>query len=153
MLALSKIFGGEQLSDSPHDSNLTHHDVRHGDVLIFATDGVWDNLGLTDLLQIMSRQMLGFQAWSAGANGTAVTERLNSLTLEGGIARGAAEDTLQTSLAVSVVGEAKQASQDTKRNGPFAREVHKFYPHEDYHGGKIDDICVVVAVVVDTEKR
>ena len=98
--------------------------------------------------------MLGFQAWSSttGENGIVVTERLDELTREGGIARGSVENSLQTVLAVNIVGEAKQASQNTRRDGPFAKEVHKFYPHEDYHGGKVDDICVVVAVVVDVSK-
>ena len=153
VLALSKVFGGEQLSDSPRDSNFTDHQVRHGDILVFATDGVWDNLSTVDLLKIVSRQMLGFQAWSTSNNGTAVSERLNDLTTFGGIAKGANEDSLQTLLAVNIVGEAKQASLNTRRDGPFAKEVHKFYPHEDYHGGKVDDICVVVAIVVDSSKH
>ena len=153
ILALSKMFGGEQLHDLPRDSNLTHHQVRHGDVLVFATDGVWDNLSTIDLLRIVSRQMLGFEAWSTGDNGTIVTNRLNKLTIEGGISKGGAENNLQALLAVNIVGEAKQASEDTRRDGPFAKEVQKFYPQENFHGGKIDDICVIVAVVVDTSKH
>lgn len=153
ILALSKIFGGKQLSDSPKDSNFTDHQVRHGDVLIFATDGVWDNLSTRDLLQIVSRQMLGFQAWSTGDNGTTVTEKLGALTEEGGIAKSGAENNLQTLLAVNVVGEAKRASENYKRDGPFAKEVQKHYPRENFHGGKVDDICVVVAVVVDKAKK
>ena len=153
ILARSKMFGGEQLHDLPQDSNVTDHDVRHGDVLVFATDGVWDNLSTLDLLKIMSRQMLGFQAWSTGDNGTIVTDRLHDLTTENGIAKAGRDNNLQTVLAVNIVGEAKQASQDTKRDGPFAKEVHKSYPRENFHGGKVDDICVVVAVVVDTLKH
>ncbi len=42
---------------------------------------------------------------------------------------------------------ARAASINTSRDGPFAKEVKKYYPHETWHGGKIDDICVVVAVV------
>jgi protein phosphatase PTC7 len=42
---------------------------------------------------------------------------------------------------------AKQASVNTKRDGPFAKEVKKYYPHEGWHGGKVDDICVVIAIV------
>jgi len=153
VLALSKIFGGKQLSDSPRDSNLSDHRVRHGDVLVFATDGVWDNLSTIDLLKTVSRQMIGFHAWSTGNNGTTVTKLINNLTEPGGIARAGLENSLQTLVAASIVAEAKQASHDTKRDGPFAKEVHKFYPHEDYHGGKVDDICAVVAIVVDTKKH
>ena len=37
---------------------------------------------------------------------------------------------------------------NTKVDGPFAREVQRRFPNESYRGGKIDDICVLVAVVV-----
>ena len=169
ILALSKIFGGEQLSDSPKDSNFTDHQVRHGDVLVFATDGVWDNLSTRELLQIVSRHMTGFKAWKTqGEKGTRATKELDHLTLEGGIVknhsdnakqtlmgliRGGAETTLQTLLAMNTVGEAKAVSMNPTRDGPFAREVQKHYPHEDFHGGKVDDICVVVAVVVEVGKE
>lgn len=153
MLALSRLFGGEQLHDSPRDSNYSDHQVRHGDVLILATDGVWDNLSSLELLKIVSRQMLGFQAWITGDNGTTVTDRLANLTTKSGIPKKTHEDTLQSLLAVNVVAEAKRASENTRRDGPFAKEVKKHYPHDNYHGGKVDDICVVVAVVVDTQGR
>lgn len=153
MLAMSRMFGGETLHDSPRDSNYSDHQVRHGDILIFATDGVWDNLSSLDLLKIVSRQMLGFQAWATGDNGTIVTNNLAQLTEPGGVAKKGRENSLQTLLAVNVVGEAKRASEDTRRDGPFAKEVKKYYPHERYHGGKVDDICVVVAVVVETQKK
>lgn len=147
ILALSRLFGGKQLSDSPEDSNGTNHEVRHGDVLMFATDGVWDNLSTRELLKIVSRQMTGFHAWKTGEKGTTVSENIHDLTQDGGIPK-QYENTLQTLLAVNVVGEAKAASMNSKRDGPFAREVQKFYPHEDFHGGKVDDICVVIAIVV-----
>ncbi len=150
ILALSRLFGGKQLNDSPKDSNDTSHELRHGDVLIFATDGVWDNLSTRELLKTVSRQMTRFDAWKTGEKGTTVSERIQDLTQAGGIPQ-QYEDTLQTLLAVKVVGEAKTASMNTQRDGPFAKEVQKFYPHEDYHGGKVDDICVIVAIVVQNE--
>ena len=150
ILALSRLFGGKQLSDSPKDSNDTSHELRHGDVLIFATDGVWDNLSTRELLKIVSRQMIRFDAWNTDEKGTTVSERIQNLIQTGGIPQ-QYENTLQTLLAVKVVGEAKAASMNTQRDGPFAKEVQKLYPHENYHGGKVDDICVIVAIVVQNE--
>lgn len=135
------------MSDYPRDASATRHQLRHGDVLVFATDGVWDNLSSTDVLQLVSRHMISFRAWGVGDKGIAVSDAIRSLTLRGGIPK-EHEDNLQTLLAISITGEAKMASMDSRRDGPFAKEIQKFYPHEDYHGGKIDDICVVVAVVV-----
>ena len=150
ILARSKIFGGGPLSDYPHDASVTNHEVCHGDVLIFATDGVWDNLNSTDLLKLVSRYMTGFNAWKASKEGMTVSDQLEQLTVPGGIPK-EHENTLQALLAVAITGEAKMASQNSKLDGPFAREVHKFYPQEDYHGGKVDDICVVVAVIVQEQ--
>ncbi|KAL9130792.1 MAG: hypothetical protein Q9217_001095 [Psora testacea] len=150
VLALSRAFGGGPLSDLPKDASVTTHQVRHGDILIFATDGVWDNLSPVDLLRIVSRQMTGYQAWVNGDKGTEVSGKIYELTKEGGIAKHV-ENSLQTTMAVNIVGEAKAASVDIRRDGPFAREVQKHYPHEEWHGGKVDDICAVVAVVVQTE--
>ncbi|KAL9101686.1 MAG: hypothetical protein Q9163_003090 [Psora crenata] len=151
VLALSRLFGGGPLSDLPKDASGTTHQVRHGDILVFATDGVWDNLSPVDLLRLVSRQMAGLQAWVNGDNGTEVSDKIHELTREGGVAKGV-ENSLQTVIAANIVGEAKAASVNMRRNGPFAREVQKHYPHEDWHGGKVDDICAVVAVVVQTKR-
>ena len=43
---------------------------------------------------------------------------------------------------------AKIAGLDTRRDGPFAKEVHKYFPNEEYHGGKPDDIAVIVALAI-----
>ncbi|KAL9002549.1 MAG: hypothetical protein Q9188_004528 [Gyalolechia gomerana] len=148
ILARSRIFGSVPLRDYPRDASVTRHEVRHGDVLIFATDGLWDNIGSSELLRVVERYMTRFGAWRAGAKGTTVGTELDALTIEGGIPL-QKENSLQQLLAVAITGEAKAVSQDPHRDSPFAKEVQKFYPHEDFHGGKADDICVVVAIAVE----
>lgn len=150
ILARSRIFGSMPLRDYPRDASVTNHEVRHGDVLIFATDGLWDNIGSSELLKIVERYMTQFGAWRAGSHGTTVGKDLDALTREEGIPL-QKENSLQKLLAVAITGEAKAASQNQRRDGPFAKEVQKFYPHEDFHGGKVDDICVVVAIAVEGE--
>ena len=152
ILARSIAFGSYPFSDLPGDSSITNHTVKHGDVLVFATDGVWDNLSSTDILRLVSRYMTGFNGWEGGEDGYKASDELEWLTTEGGIPK-EHENTLQALLAVTITGEAKMASLNTKVDGPFAREVQKFYPGEDFHGGKADDICVVVAVVVGNNGR
>ncbi|KAI4155254.1 MAG: hypothetical protein LQ340_001107, partial [Diploschistes diacapsis] len=51
MLAQSRAFGGDMLHDMPGDATVSHHDVRHGDVFVFGSDGVWDNLSPADVLR------------------------------------------------------------------------------------------------------
>lgn len=142
---MSRALGRNPLHDCPKDASITNHEVRHGDVLVFATDGVWDNLSSVDLLKIVSRQMQALQAWVRGEKGVGVGDALSSLT-KNSVIEGLGP--LQTVLAMAITAEAKSASMNTKVDGPFAREVHRRFPSESYRGGKIDDICVLVAVVV-----
>ena len=148
---MSKAFGGSPLSDMPSAADVSTHSVRHGDVLVFATDGVWDNLSPVDLLKIVSKQMMSRGAWAHRDGKSEVGAVLAELTSNADLQQSeeTAKSRLQADLAVAIVGEAKTASLDQRRDGPFAREVQKYYPAEDWHGGKVDDICVVVAVVVD----
>jgi protein phosphatase PTC7 len=153
VLAQAAAFGGQQLCDMPRDSNVTQHELRHGDVLVFASDGVWDNLSRQDILRIVSRVMLGTQAWEHTDEGVKVGKHLSEyLVADDGTGGHEEIPSLQSFLAVSITGEAKAASVNTKLDGPFAKEVQKYYPHEDWHGGKVDDICVVVAVVCEEGK-
>ncbi|KHO00625.1 5-azacytidine resistance protein azr1 [Metarhizium album ARSEF 1941] len=150
-------FGGQQLSDLPRDADVSQHHVRHGDVLMFATDGVLDNLFNHDILKIASRVMVSSGAWKmTPSGGVRVADSIDSLTRPSSFFAEAEADsagkpsrtvTLQSLLATELVGAAKTASVNTKVDGPFAKEVQKYYPHEQWHGGKVDDICVVVAVV------
>jgi protein phosphatase PTC7 len=147
------VFGGTQLCDLPKDSSITNHSVRHGDVLVFATDGVWDNLSAQDILRIVSKLMLASKAWETTKSGEVmVGSDLNAFTLMAGTEDDVDVPSLQSFLAVGIAGEAKGASINRTRDGPFAREVQKYYPSEGWRGGKVDDICVIVAVVVEEGK-
>ncbi|KAM3433525.1 hypothetical protein NHJ13734_006407 [Beauveria thailandica] len=156
-------FGGTQLSDLPRDADVTSHRLRHGDVLVLATDGVLDNLFNQDVLRVASRVMGATGAWTVGDGGQIqVAENLDAIVWSpvklaqsrGGNTRLQHQQseravTLQSLLATELVLAAKRASVNTKQDGPFAKEVQKYYPQENWHGGKIDDICVVAVVVVE----
>ncbi|KAI6093250.1 protein serine/threonine phosphatase 2C [Hypoxylon rubiginosum] len=150
MLARAAVFGGAQLCDHPKDADVTQHTLKHGDILVFASDGVWDNMFNQDILRIASRLMTGLGAWKSSEGGILVADNLKPLTQ--------AEDstqrplTLQSALAVEIAGAAKSASTNQRIDGPFAKEVQKYYPQENWHGGKVDDICVVVVVVSEDGK-
>jgi protein phosphatase PTC7 len=149
MLVQMAVFGGSTaLSDHPKESNVTHHRVRHGDVLLFATDGVWDNLSPQDALTVVSRAMVRLGAWVEKDNVLEVSEDLYALT-QADREEKADGESLQAKLAVAIAKEAKVTSLNTRRDGPFAKEVQKFYPGENWHGGKPDDIAALIAVVVE----
>lgn len=51
-------------------------------------------------------------------------------------------------LSTALLQAAKAASVNPNRDGPFAKEVRREYPRENWRGGKVDDIALVVAVAV-----
>ncbi|KAK9773681.1 putative 5-azacytidine resistance protein azr1 [Seiridium cardinale] len=150
MLARAAAFGGAQLCDYPKDSDVTTHSLKHGDILVFASDGLWDNVFNQDILKLTSRIMTGSGAWKSSEGGIRVVDDLAPFTQ--------AEDsaqkpvTLQAAIAVDIALTAKALSLNQRIDGPFAKEVQKYYPQEDWHGGKVDDICVVVVVVSEEGK-
>ncbi|KAI9713333.1 MAG: hypothetical protein M1812_006692 [Candelaria pacifica] len=150
LLAQRRLFGGKSVSDSPKDADITDHDLKHGDVLVFASDGVWDNLSPSEALRLVSRYMTNLGAWERGVNGTRVGDQLHRLTQRGGLGK-QPDNTLQALIAVAIASEAKAASLNTKVDGPFAKEIQKRYPREDYRGGKVDDICVVTVIAVQEQ--
>ncbi|KAF1912293.1 phosphatase 2C-like domain-containing protein [Ampelomyces quisqualis] len=153
MLVQMAVFGGPTtLSDLPKEASITHHKVRHGDVLVFATDGVWDNLSPQDCLGIVSRQMVERGAWVENDGAIEVGHDLAKL-IHAGTSRKAGKASLQAKLAVAIAKEAKETGLNTRRDGPFAKEVQKAYPGENWHGGKPDDIAVVVAIVLEDSPK
>ncbi|KAI1156674.1 protein serine/threonine phosphatase 2C [Nemania diffusa] len=150
MLARAATFGGAQLCDYPKDADVTQHTLKHGDVLLLASDGMWDNLSNQEILRIASRFIKSVGAWKISDNGIRVANNLKRFTEPEEPTQRPV--TLQSTLATELAQAAKAASTNQRRDGPFAREVQKLYPEENWHGGKIDDICVVVLVVSDNSK-
>lgn len=143
LLAQARQFGGGPFSDDPNDAFVSTHLLRHGDVIIFATDGVWDNLSSQDVLRIVSDEMVTGKGWSNNADGILPSAHLET------VAASTEGSGIQTAVAKAVASRAKSASINTKFDGPFAREVQRLFPGENYHGGKKDDVCVVCMVVVE----
>ncbi|QKX54085.1 uncharacterized protein TRUGW13939_01168 [Talaromyces rugulosus] len=154
------MFGGTYFEDLPRDAAVSTASLQHGDVLILATDGVFDNLNNQEILKIVTSRMLLTGAWAeTSRDGIGASSKLDALTQFGGlglpsppsssISKSAGYNSLQGLLAASIVGEAKLASVDVRRDGPFAKEAQRYHPGHWYRGGKVDDICVVVVVAVE----
>lgn len=198
VLDQSRLFGGDFLCDLPKDAQVTSHNLENGDVVVFATDGVWDNLFPSQVLQIVCQEMLEAGGWALGppyntttTNNTAATTAANTPPTSnpgGQVDEGYISATpspsssppssplptppasgggyiqptptlykstqaqdgtgLQSILAKAIAGRAKSASLNRHVDGPFAKEVKRVLPGEEFRGGKRDDICVVVGVVV-----
>lgn len=150
MLAQIKMFGGPKPhSELPVDSAVTNHTLEHGDVLILATDGVWDNLFPEDLLRLTSKIMVDNKIWSDNADMHSVTSDIADLVYGGRTGEAAESSRNVAAMIASIITqEAKIAGLDRKKNGPFGKEVQRLYPHEHWEGGKLDDICTVVLIAI-----
>lgn len=152
MLAQVALFGGAKpYSELPSDAAVKSLNLSHGDVLVFATDGVWDNLSPEDALRIVSRLMVQLQGWVVPEEGSSDVNPDFATIVKEAVMKipGKSESItgLSALLAAAITHEAKEASLNEKRDGPFAKEVQRYYPDENWRGGKPDDICTVVAVV------
>ena len=167
ILAQAMVFGGVPLNDKSDRADLADHMLRHGDVLVLATDGVWDNLNSQDVLHLVSHQMRTHGAWlrsedqgyiissvlselvdrslAPQKHKMRVSDTVDAVTQQLPLATG----TLQSLIAAAIVGEAKTASLNNKRDGPFAKEMQKQFPYDPWHGGKVDDISVLVVIAVE----
>ncbi|KAF7594435.1 hypothetical protein BBP40_009255 [Aspergillus hancockii] len=161
----ASIFGGGFLEDFPRDAAVTNLQMQHGDVLLLATDGVFDNLNNQDILKLITSRMVLTGAWTATPDvGIKPSNDLDQLTGPEGLVSLVPPSTetskqhsttknqiytLQSLLAATIAGEAKLASVDMRRDGPFAKEAQRYYPGDWYRGGKVDDIAVVVVVAVE----
>lgn len=154
MQAQYAIFGdsAQQHSERPANSDVTRHRLNHGDIMLFATDGVWDNLSAQDTLAIVTRVMEEEQMWFRSHNFAGAETMLNASGIRM-LPRKVEQDVQETFLpgriASAVMREAKLAGLDRRRSGPFAKEVKRAYPNEPWEGGKPDDVAVLVAVAVE----
>ncbi|KAE8356948.1 protein serine/threonine phosphatase 2C [Aspergillus coremiiformis] len=166
MRTQASIFGGSFLEDFPRDAAVTNLHMQHGDVLLLATDGVFDNLNNQDILKLITSRMVRTGAWTTTPDvGFKPSVDLEQLTGPEGLAsviprspgdskhhRSAVQNhmyTLQSLLAATIASEAKIASMDMRRDGPFAKEAQRYYPGDWYRGGKVDDIAVLAVVAVE----
>ncbi|KAI9787381.1 MAG: hypothetical protein M1816_007514 [Peltula sp. TS41687] len=156
MLARSRLFGRGYLKDMPKDADITNHDLEHGDVLLFATDGVWDNLSRQQLSTTIGHFMVASKAWNIDKeSGVVVTKDRQVFAnpfpdLDHKVVK---LHGLSGFLAALVTREAKTASISRSVDGPFAQEMRRHFPFDGYRGGKVDDICVMVVIVLKGEEE
>jgi len=150
IMTQAAIFGGLPLNDSPDRADLGDAQLQHGDVVVFATDGVWDNLSSQDILAIVSQQMRERGAWDrTNDKGITMSDTISTLVQPRTKDQARYTWSLQSAIASNIVAEAKAASMDQKRDGPFAKAVQREYPMDRWHGGKVDDITAIVLVAVE----
>lgn len=142
MQAQRALFGGDSsLHDMPSDATISRRTLDHGDILVFATDGVWDNLSPSDVLRLTSQVVVGMSAWVPTKSGEMIVgPDFKQLALHPTKKR----FSLSAHVAAAITNAAKEASYNDNRDGPFAMQAQQVPGFRGYHGGKVDDICTLV---------
>ncbi|KAI9295754.1 protein serine/threonine phosphatase 2C, partial [Neoconidiobolus thromboides FSU 785] len=125
---------GNHILNQPKDGLLAKIQLEHGDLIVFGTDGLFDNLFLNDIeMEIKVNE----------------PDNLNQLLL----ASKKNQDLLKgytNKVAGSLVKKARLRAKDKNKDSPFSKEAEKHGYR--FKGGKMDDITVVVALVTKKSK-
>lgn len=113
----------------PEDAVLYYVELQHGDVIIFGSDGLFDNLYPNSILKAVSNKLIELEGWSDASGEFASADNV----------QGAAE------IADMLVGKAYYHSLDPNYPSPFA--TRSFVEGHLFPGGKPDDITAVVSIV------
>lgn len=108
---------GTNAVDHPHDADRYEVTLREGDLVIMGTDGLFDNLGIDDIITVL---------------GMSEEEITN-------------EDAVVRRISHNLARAAYKVSQCPQYTTPFARAAQEH--DLDHEGGKEDDITVIFAVV------
>jgi protein phosphatase PTC7 len=120
--------------ETPHDAALVRVPIKDGDVVVLATDGLFDNMPESDILEILQEH-----EESIGRNiGSSISEPSGPSSTE-------------TSLATKIAMRAQELSLDNSIDSPFA--ILAKDNDIMWGGGRPDDITVIVATIVDTSEH
>ena len=112
-------------SDSPTDAMLTAFPLEPGDIVVMGSDGLWDNLSESEILEVIESVFQGSSA-SAGL--------------------GAENQGVMNKASRALVSAAYTASMDKRRTTPYSLAATEWFDMV-YSGGKKDDITCVVCNV------
>ncbi len=108
--------------DNPNTAITNKHLVKKDDIVIVASDGLWDNVEVEDIVNEINQ----------------ISEEIRSVKI----------DALYTAKRLSE--KAEKLSLNPNHYSPFARRAYEQFSKR-YRGGKPDDITIVVAQVGDKE--
>ncbi|KAI3633830.1 hypothetical protein MIR68_008162 [Amoeboaphelidium protococcarum] len=143
------------MCDKPSDAfKSSFGPLKHGDLIIMASDGLFDNLFPEDIGKIVGSVMkdLALDIMLGGSVANQNTDKENQ-NAKSQVNVGLGSEQLQNKLNQLSEQLTRQAAVCalSPRLSPFAKDAQMNGFH-DTEGGKIDDITVICAVVVETER-
>ncbi|KAJ2400390.1 Protein phosphatase PTC7 [Coemansia sp. RSA 2559] len=122
--------------DCPNDARLEKHSLGHDDIVVAATDGLFDNVPVDEVEKLADRFMVAISKINAIPNDGAKTKP-EDIDLFGG-------------LAYSIAAQAVTNYIQRDLKSPFAERAK--LAGYSYTGGKPDDVTVMLAWIRETSK-
>lgn len=132
--------------ESPVDADVSSINVIYGDIILMATDGLFDNMSLDEITELISKYDDEQHTLMQGYCGVDGAGGICDKALAAGVY--SAESL--NSLAKTLGNTARELSLDTQRDSPFALLAKE----NDimWGGGMPDDTTIVIARVVNTRE-
>lgn len=136
--------------------------MKKGDVVVLASDGLWDNVYKNEIVKVVKKHASQWRAVKQMGTHGPENKPASAAFQNAVISRDVLErwpasgehvsgGRLQE-LVFDLAGHACSVAHSKSRSSPFAvksKEAH----HQSHHGGKLDDITIVVATVVSSSER
>jgi protein phosphatase PTC7 len=126
--------------DAPTAADVSRFPLRPGDVVVFASDGLFDNMEEEEVVGIVG-------AWAREGVAPARAAVAAASVAAGAAGASAAAAPFLRGLASRLALRAKELSQMRDRDSPFAK-LAKDHDQPWKHGGRPDDVMVVAALVL-----
>jgi protein phosphatase PTC7 len=113
------------IDNTPADSMISEHQLNLGDIIVLATDGLFDNSFPSDIVHGIQTEL------ASGRNNMASISRIKL-----------------SQVARTLVTEARGYAKNTRRQSPFAKG-YSASTGQRVTGGKLDDITVITSLVIN----
>ncbi|PWN39340.1 hypothetical protein IE81DRAFT_326661 [Ceraceosorus guamensis] len=144
------------IDSSPKDASLVEGQLRGGDLILLGTDGYFDNVSLVETAQLVNFvRDKHHQSWSARYPPPGTMDQASAVP--DSQVKSSSADTPQDELAEeremvqtvahNLVQFAIMCMNSTQKQSPFEREAARHGIR--YPGGKVDDVALVAALVVE----
>lgn len=114
--------------DNPKSAEVKNHEVIHNDIIILGSDGLWDNISSNNIIKLMMKY---FEIKEDKSDSVLTTDLKNS-----------------QAISEMLTKTAETLSLDSSYKSPFAERSRGLY-----HGGKHDDITIIVAQIKNQSSK
>ncbi|UZJ54518.1 hypothetical protein CBS101457_003838 [Exobasidium rhododendri] len=123
------------IDSKPANADLWSCQVLDGDIVLVATDGFWDNVSVTEVLQLIK--------FIEEKHRIAHVDRMLDISND----PLAEEEDLVNVLAHNLLSYALMCQFSENKTSPFEKEAARYGIR--YPGGKVDDVAIIVSLIVE----